>query len=109
MPHALTTMANVICPHGGQAILVTTQTKVDSQSALWLLETDIHVVAGCPLIIVLFPSPCVRIEWASGTTRNSIFGTPILTRASQGSCYNSFNGLQGMAIVVSTQMRADPQ
>ncbi|MFW9918578.1 MAG: hypothetical protein ACFFED_03195 [Candidatus Thorarchaeota archaeon] len=107
MPHALTTMSNIICPHGGKAILVTRQTKAHDDSAYYLLETDVHAVVGCPFMLPFFYEPCVRIEWSNGSTKTKIEDTPILTRISQGSCYNSSDGFQGYAIVVYTQWRFD--
>jgi len=45
--YVLTTMSQVLCTHGGKAVLTTANTKVKIQNAAALLETDVHTVAGC--------------------------------------------------------------
>ena len=109
MGEILTTISQIICPHGGRAILSTANTKVSTNGSFWLSEVDINPVVGCPFCIGTVHSPCIRIEWSGGSSRTSINGTPILKRESNGICYNADNVHQGIAVVVNTQMRVITQ
>ena len=102
----LTTASIVMCMHGGQATLITSNSKVLAQGALVLLETDVHPVVGCPFTVGPKYSPCVRIEWSSGSQQLSVGGTPVLTRSSVGKCYGAEGAEQGVATVVNTQPKA---
>ncbi|HEY4684549.1 MAG TPA: hypothetical protein VII57_00750 [Dehalococcoidia bacterium] len=103
--HNLTVASRIQCPHGGQAILSAANTHVFADSALALLETDIHTVAGCPFTIGTKYSPCVRIEWSAGASNVSVSGTPVLVRSSLGKCYSPENAVQGFVSVVNTQTK----
>ena len=106
----LTTASQIQCPHGGQAILTTANTKGFAENMPALLESDIHTVAGCPFTL---PgpkySPCIRIEWSGGATRVKASGTPVLVKSSVGRCISAEGATQGTAIIVSTQMKASAQ
>ena len=105
--YILTTASQIICTHGGTAILTTSDTKVKVESSLALLETDIHSVAGCPFTLPgPKPSPCVRIEWSAGAMQCKTDGTKVLVRSSVGKCYSAENLMQGLALIVQTQMKA---
>jgi hypothetical protein len=107
MAMLLTTASQVMCPHGGQATLITANTQVMSDGSPVLLESDIHVIAGCPFTIGPKYSPCVRIEWSVGTTMSNGNGTSFLNQSSIGKCLGAEGGIQGMAMVVQTQTKAD--
>jgi hypothetical protein len=102
----LTTMSTIMCPHGGQALLITTQAQALADRALVLLETDIHTVVGCPFTVGQKYSPCVRIEWSAGATNVTVNGTATLTQTSIGQCFNAEGAVQGVATIVSTQQEA---
>lgn len=99
---ALTTESRIQCAHGGQAVLLTTNVRSIARSPM-LLETDVHLVLGCPFTIGTKYSPCVRIEWSAGATRVNVNGVAVLTRASTGKCMSAESAPQGLALVVSTQ------
>ena len=105
MGEILTTVSQIMCPHGGQAVLPTANSRVSTLSSFCLLETDVHIIAGCPFTIGPVYSPCIRIEWTAGSTRTSVNRTPVLKRESIGVCYSAVNVPQGTAIIVNTQMR----
>ncbi len=107
--NVLNTSSLIMCPHGGQAVLFTTNTKVFAQGAPALLESDIHPVVGCPFTVGPKYSPCIRIEWAGGTARSTADGTPELNQTSVGTCFNAEGATQGVAIIVSTQIKASGQ
>jgi hypothetical protein len=103
----LTTASTIICPHGGQAILFTTNAGVQALGAPVLLETDVHSVVGCPFTVGTKYSPCVRIEWSAGAGQTDISGIPGLVKTSVGQCYSVENAVQGVAVIVNTQPKAD--
>lgn len=105
----LTTNSRIQCPHGGQAILVTPNTRVTIDMAPVLLESDIHMIAGCPFTIGPKYSPCIRIEWKLGTKRSNIQGTPALNKNSIGQCINAEGAIQGIAFIVNSQMKVAGQ
>ena len=60
MPGYVLTVNSVIqCTHGGTAMAVPGNTKVLADSSPILVESDQHLVAGCPLNISGAPSPCL--------------------------------------------------
>jgi hypothetical protein len=104
--NVLTTASTVMCTHGGQATLSTSNSKVLVQGAPALLETDVHPVVGCPFTIGPKYSPCVRIEWSAGATQVTANGTPVLTRSSIGKCFGAEGAVQGVATITNTQIKA---
>ena len=107
MSNLLTTASQVMCPHGGQATLITSNTQVTADGSPVLLESDVHIIAGCSFAIGPKYSPCVRIEWSAGTTASKSNGTAFLTQSSVGKCLGAEGATQGMAMVVQTQTKAD--
>lgn len=106
----LTLASTIMCPHGGQVILTTSNGKVSAEGGQVLLESDIHSVAGCPFTLPGGkPSPCIRVEWSLGSPRAAVSGTPVLTQTSLGMCYSPESALQGVAVIVNTQMKAMAQ
>ncbi|MHA2426057.1 MAG: hypothetical protein ACXAEF_14800, partial [Candidatus Thorarchaeota archaeon] len=103
MSEILTVNSTIQCPHGGSAILTSSNTKVTTENGLWLIETDIHTIVGCPFYRGDTYSPCIRIEWSNGSLVTDILGTPVLKSDSIGLCYNSQNAVQGQALIVNTQ------
>jgi hypothetical protein len=109
----LTATSTVLCPHGGQAILTTANSKLMVDNAPALLESDVHAVAGCPFQIPIGtgtkPSPCIRIEWAGGATSVTVNGTGVLVKSSVGKCLSPEGAPQGVALIVNTQMKTTAQ
>jgi hypothetical protein len=101
----LTTTSTVMCPHGGQALLLTSNTDALIDGAPALLLTDVHPVVGCTFTPVAY-SPCVSIRWLSGATQASVRGVPVLLQSSVGLCQNAAQAPQGVAIVAQVQQRA---
>jgi hypothetical protein len=97
----LTTNSRILCPHGGQAGLMTSNTKVFCRGAPVLLETDIHPVAGCPFTIGPKASPCVKIQWIAGHADTLVEGVPVLCQTSIGTCYSAEQAPQGVAVIVA--------
>ncbi len=106
MSFFLTTSSTVMCPHGGQAILVTSNTIAVLPPGPILLLTDLHPIAGCPFVAGVVPSPCLMIRWLTGTLQSNLYGIPFLLDSSVGLCLNPAGLPQGTAIVVQTQTEA---
>lgn len=104
--NVLTTTSNIQCPHGGKAILFTSNRQIFARGAPALLESDVHTVAGCPFTAGSKYSPCIRIEWSAGASKVTIKGTDVLVKSSVGKCINSERGVQGVAVIINTQMEA---
>lgn len=104
----LTELATIMCPHGGQAVLKTSNSNVSAVKGNVLLESDEHQVAGCTFTLPLpKPSPCISIKWKAGTTKATIDGTAILIDSSVGECYSAENAMQGSAIIANKQPKAE--
>jgi hypothetical protein len=103
--NVLTTASTVMCAHGGQAYLSTSNSKVFAKGAPALLETDVHLVVPgtCPFTVGSKYSPCVRIEWSAGASKVDVDGTPVLTRSSVGKCFGAEGAVQGLATIKNTQ------
>ncbi len=102
----LTTASTILCPHGGQAILFSSQPQVSAGSQPVLIESDQHPVAGCPFTVGPKYSPCVRIQWVAAVARVALGGVAPLVQSSVGLCLNAEGAPQGTAIVASTQPKA---
>ncbi len=94
-----------MCPHGGMAQLITTNTEAFVDGAPMLLQTDIHPIVGCPFTPFAY-SPCVTIRWMTAATRTSVRNVPVLLLTSVGLCLNAAQAPQGTAIVVQVQQKA---
>lgn len=102
----LTTTSTVMCPHGGQAQLVTGNTEVLIDGAPALLQTDVFAVVGCPFTTPVTNLPCLSIRWATGATQTKLHGVPVLLQNSVGLCLNAAQAPQGTAVVAQVQQRA---
>lgn len=101
----LTTTSTVMCPHAGQAQLITTNTEALVDGAPVLLQTDVHPIVGCTFTPVAY-SPCVSIRWVTGAVQTKIREVPVLLQTSVGLCLNAAQVPQGVAIVAQVQQRA---
>lgn len=101
----LTTSSTVMCPHGGQALLLTSNTEMVIDGAPALLQSDLHVIAGCAFAPVA-PSPCLTIQWVTAAAQTSVHGVPVLLQSSVGLCLNALGAPQGPAIVAQVQQKA---
>jgi len=99
----LTIASQIQCPHGGQATLTTANAKAKAGTAM-LLETDVHVVAGCSFMVGNVPSPCLKIQWSAGAVKVKAGGTAVLTTSSVGTCSGA--SPQGVASVASAPAQA---
>jgi hypothetical protein len=106
MSPLLTTTSTVMCPHGGSAILTTSNSQALVQGAPMLLLSDVHTIAGCAFAPGGVAMPCLTIQWLTGGTQSAIGGVPALLQTSVGLCLNAAQVPQGTAIVVQAQTQA---
>lgn len=101
----LTAAATIQCTHGGSATAIASNFAVMVDNSPVLVESDTHVVAGCPFNVSGSPMPCVTIAWSAGALQVQVNGTPALVQSSIGLCKNAAGAPQGMAIVANTQTK----
>ena len=106
MSPLLTTASSVMCPHGGSAILLTSNSQALVLGVPVLLLTDVHAIAGCAFAPGGVPTPCLTLQWLTGATQSAITGVPALLQTSVGLCLNAAQAPQGTAIVVQAQTQA---
>jgi len=76
--------ATVMCSHGGQAVAPSPNPSVMVNGVPTVLLNAQWVVAGCPLVPPPLP-PCVSAVWATGTTRVTSNGQPLVISTGVGS------------------------
>jgi hypothetical protein len=109
MPGQILTIASTIqCMHGGTVILATSNSKFGA-GAFALLESDVHVVAGCPFTVGPKYSPCVQVEWTAGAAKVKVQGAAVLVQSSVGKCISAEGAPQGVAIIANTQTKGSAQ
>jgi uncharacterized Zn-binding protein involved in type VI secretion len=101
----LTAASSVQCPHGGQALLLTSNTQMLIDGAPALMQSDLHAIIGCPFAAVA-PSPCITIRWITGAAQCKVGGVPVLLQNSVGLCLNALQAPQGPALVLQVQQKA---
>ena len=107
MMRILDNLASYSCPHGGQVIIRTTNTRVKAEGSRFLLRVrDTFLVVGCPFTLFWGPSPCVRVWWFNPSKRVKVMGVPVLLESSVGLCLSSAYIPQGLVIVTGQQNRA---
>ena len=102
----LTTMATMICPHGGRVTGIPTGPRMMADGAPVLVQTDPFIIVGCPFTLPgPTPSPCITVRWIVPDIRSNVNGIPTLSQGSTGLCLSAAQAPQGTVIVISTQMR----
>jgi hypothetical protein len=99
MPPVVTTSSQVQCTHGGMAVLVTTESVLMAGGAPVLIESDMPIIAGCPFVVGIVPSPCITIEWVTVATQLTVNGAGVVLETSIGTCLNAAGAPQGVAII----------
>jgi len=105
---AIITIENQIqCPHGGMAILTTTNESLTVEGSPALLETDMPTITGCTFNISGAPSPCVLIQWSEGAESLSVDGVGVVLETSVGLCSNAAGAPQGPAVISDSTPEVD--
>ena len=103
MPDFLNAASVLMCPHGGTVQIAPSNTSVMFGGAPAVTASDTFVVAGCPFVIGIVPSPCVTVQWIQPAAQSTVGGNPTLTEASLGLCLAATQAPQGPVVVASTQ------
>jgi hypothetical protein len=103
MPAFLTAASVLMCPHGGTVQIVPSNTSVMFGGAPAVTTSDTFIVAGCPFVIGVVPSPCVTVQWVQPATQSTVGSNPTLTEASVGLCLAATQAPQGPVVIASTQ------
>ena len=106
--YILTQSAVIMCPHGGIVNHVPTgMPKYRINGELPMVMTDQYLFGGCPNMMpigpTMVPSPCMRINWVTGSNFLFVRGIPALTNLSTGVCH-SVHGPTGPPVITSFQM-----
>jgi len=97
----LTQAATIMCPHGGQAVVVPQNMMVQIANSPVLVMSDVFIIAGCVFNIAGAPAPCVSITWTMPAISVMANHTPVLLQTSIGLCMGGSGALP--AIVVPGQ------
>ena len=98
--------AVAMCPHGGQIMTISSNTRVFATALQVGTMADQYLVVGCVFTVPPSkPQPCVRVQWLTPTTRLFVNGQPAITQASTGICWSADSIPNGPPIIVSTQIR----
>jgi hypothetical protein len=99
MSGVLTASSVMMCPHGGTVQASPSATNVLIGGAPVLTASDVFVIAGCPFVIGVVPSPCLTVQWVQPAAQSTVSGNPTLTEASVGLCIGA--GPQGPVMIVA--------
>lgn len=107
MPGFLATVGStVICPHGGQVSIISTNTRVLAGGQPVSTSADTFLIAGCPFTIPPSkPQPCIKVQWLIQATRVKVGGQPAILQDSTGMCSSPEQIPQGPPSIIITQTR----
>lgn len=103
MPGLLTTSSIMMCPHGGQVMVTSTNTKVKAGGDFVVRSSDVFTIAGCPFNIAGAPHPCVQLQWVATNMRSKIMSDFSLSESSVGLCLAPDMTPQGTVLINFTQ------
>ena len=95
----------IVCPHGGQVTISSSNTKVSVSGQKVATVQDTFTITGCAFILVNSPHPCSLIKWVSTSNRVKINGQPVILQDNTGLCQAADQMVQGSAIVSQMQMK----
>ena len=101
--------ASILCPHGGQVTIISTNTRVRVGGQAVAVMNDTFVVAGCPFQVPIGvgvkPQPCVTVRWLTPAARVRVNGQPVILQTSSGLCQSVEQIPQGPPVVAYAQPR----
>ncbi len=102
MPALLTPSSTLMCPHGGTVSAIPGSVRAQAGAPI-LRGSDTFIVAGCPFVIGIVPSPCVSVQWVLTAQRVQHAGDFVLNESSVGLCLAATQAPQGAVLIVQTQ------
>jgi len=97
--------ATVLCAHAGQAQPTSPNPRVKVSGQPVVTQAAPYIVAGCPFVAGVVPSPCVTATWITAAVRVRASGLPVLLQDSQAICAPNGTPLN----IVMTQVRVKGQ
>ncbi len=98
--------ATIVCPHGGQVQVVSTNARVLVGGQPVATLGDQYLVAGCAFTVPPGkPQPCLRAQWLAPARRVLVGGQPAILQSSVGLCLSAEQIPQGPPTVVAAQPR----
>jgi hypothetical protein len=94
----LTKAATIMCPHGGQCMVVPQNMTVQVGGAPVLVMSDVFPIVGCVFMIGPAPAPCVMIQWAAPALSVMVNNVPVLLQTSIGLCMGGSPGVPAIVI-----------
>lgn len=103
MPHLLNKSSVLMCPHGGQVNIITSNTKSKAGGDFLVRSSDTFLIAGCALNISGTPHPCVEVQWVQTVAQSKSSGDFHLSEQSTGLCKAGDQAVQGTVMINTTQ------
>jgi hypothetical protein len=105
----LTVASTLMCPHGGNVAIVSSNVRASAGGLPLALATDTYLISGCPFQIpvgvAMVPHPCVSVTWLKTGLRTSVSGIPTVGLDSVGLCVAADQIPQGPVVIAQTQPR----
>jgi hypothetical protein len=105
MARMLNLSTQMLCPHGGQVQVVSSNTRVKGGGAYLLRASDTFTIVGCPLTLGIVYHPCVQVRWVQPAAQSKGVGDFTLNDACVGLCVAADQAVQGTVQVSFTQSR----
>lgn len=105
MPQLLTKSSTILCPHGGQVTVITSNSKSKAGGDFLARKTDTFTISGCSFMIGSNPHPCMTVEWSSEASRSKSTSGAHLHTGSVGMCKAADGAVQGVAQIANTQAK----
>src|SRR3954447_303576 len=99
----LTSSSTLMCPHGGSAVAVPSNTAATLGGDPILLASDTFQISSCTFNVSGSPHPCMEVKWIVTTLRASAGGAEPLTMDSVGLCVAADQAVQGSVMIQATQ------
>jgi hypothetical protein len=102
--------ASAICPHAGQAQIISTNARVLVSGQPVATISDFGLIAGCPFTVPPGkPQPCIKLQWLMGAARVLVNGQPAILQDSAALCLSPEQAPQGPPVIIMTQLRVSGQ
>jgi len=105
MPPIFHVLATAMCPHGGQVVTISSNTRVMVNGMPAATMTDTFTVAGCVFNISGAPHPCVLVQFLVPASRVTVMGQPVILQTSPSLSKAADQAPQGPAVMVTVQPR----
>ena len=103
MAALLNASSTLMCPHGGQVQIITSNTKAKGGGDFLARSSDTFLISGCAFAIGPTPHPCVQVQWVQPVVKSKAGGDFNLNEQSVGLCVAADQAAQGTVMVVNTQ------